>query len=125
MPDAGMCAAAGQLHVCLCAENCFPTTPSIPVFQPPPPPPSLLPPALWCRDLLRAYAKLQQFKVRPLAKATCYTGDRLLEQFATPHSRDGKAVARAYPWLTGYDAGAVGGERCLSFGGVRGGRTAG
>lgn len=32
-------------------------------------------------------------------------GARLLEQFSTPHSADGEAVARAYPWLVSWDGG--------------------
>ena len=62
------------------------------------------------RDLLKSYAALQKFRVRPVAKATCYTGDLLLEQFATPHKVDGEIVARAYPWLKGYDGGCKAAE---------------
>ena len=40
---------------------------------------------MYIRDLLRSYAALQRFKVKPLAKSACYTGDRVLEQFAFPH----------------------------------------
>lgn len=67
-------------------------------------------PAAACRDLLRAYAALQQFKPKPAAKSQCYTGARLLEQFGTPHEADAAAVARAYPWLQGYDAGCAAAE---------------
>ncbi|PSC76631.1 O-glucosyltransferase 1-like [Micractinium conductrix] len=59
---------------------------------------------LYIRDLLRSYAALQRFKPEPV-KSTCYTGARLLEQFSTPHSADGEAVARAYPWLVSWDGG--------------------
>lgn len=61
-----------------------------------------------CRDLLRAYAARQQFKVRPAPKSRCYTGDLLLEQFGTPFRQDAETVATAYPWLRGYDAGEGG-----------------
>ena len=71
--------------------------------SPPPTPSPALPRP--CRDLLRAYAARQQFKVKPVAKSQCYTGDRLLEQFGFPHEGDAAVVAKAYPWLRGYDAG--------------------
>lgn len=59
---------------------------------------------LYVRDALRAYAALQQFKPRPHAKAVCYTGAQLLEQFGMPFEADAKAVAAAYPALArGYD----------------------
>lgn len=59
---------------------------------------------LYVRDALRAYAARQQFKPRPHARAACYTGARLLEQFSMPFEADAKAVAAAYPWLArGYD----------------------
>ncbi|KAL4422975.1 hypothetical protein ABPG75_009172 [Micractinium tetrahymenae] len=61
---------------------------------------------LYMRDLLRAYAALQRFRPAPF-KSACYTGDLLLEQFAAPHAWDGQAVAAAYPWLRGYDAGCT------------------
>ena len=71
----------------------------------PPPCPPHPPPPHPRSDLLRAYAALQQFKVKPVAKGQCYTGDRLLEQFGFPHQGDAAVVAKAYPWLRGYDAG--------------------
>lgn len=74
-----------------------PVHPALPLTLPPTPPCSH-------SDLLRAYAALQQFKVKPVAKSQCYTGDRLLEQFGFPHEVDAAVVAKAYPWLRGYDA---------------------
>eukprot|EP00887_Chlorella_sp_A99_P007639 scaffold20.g7639.t1 len=62
---------------------------------------------LYLRDVLRGYAALQRFRVKPLAKSVCYTGDRVLEQFATPHAKDGAMVGAAYPWLRGYDGGCA------------------
>ena len=69
--------------------------------------PSLLCPLSPHSDLLRASGALQQFKVKPVAKSQCYTGDRLLEQFGFPHEGDAAVVAKAYPWLRRYDAGCT------------------
>lgn len=63
-----------------------------------------------CRDLLKAYAMLQKFQPKPHTKATCYTGDKLIEQFANPHKVDGEIITQAYPWLKGYDAGCAAAE---------------
>lgn len=80
-----------------------PRTSPQPLRAPHPLPPTL---SLGPRsDLLHAYAALQQFKVKPVAKSQCYTGDRLLEQFGFPHQGDAAVVAKAYPWLRGYDGG--------------------
>lgn len=102
-------AQTGRWACCavLCAQACC----TLPMSLLPPP----LPPCPCPRsDLLRAYAKLQQFRVRPVAKSVCYTGDRLLEQFGTPHAGDGAAVARAYPWLCGHDDGCAAAEAAWS-----------
>ena len=58
--------------------------------------------------MLKAYAALQKYKVKPDTKARCYTGDLLIEQFNSPHKADGEVIKRAYPWLKGYDGGCNG-----------------
>lgn len=81
------------------SAHSFPDQQNIPPIPTRPSPPPLR------RDMLKSYAALQKFKVKPHAKATCYTGDLLLQQFGTPHRVDGEIAARAYPWLKGYDGG--------------------
>lgn len=66
---------------------------------------------LYVRDMLRAYAAKQQFKPVPHRKARCITGAALLEEFGSPHAEDAEQVARAYPWLLGYQGGCPADEQ--------------
>ncbi|RMZ57139.1 hypothetical protein APUTEX25_003596 [Auxenochlorella protothecoides] len=58
---------------------------------------------VYTRDLLAAYAALQDFKVKPQAGAACFNGPRLLERLGGAGSARGKRVAAAHPWLADYD----------------------
>ena len=42
----------------------------------------------------------------PPKRAVCYDGDALLGQFGTPFAADAEVVAKKYPWLEGFGAGA-------------------
>ena len=59
----------------------------------------------YLRDTFRGYGALQIDEPTLSVDSVCYTGARLIGEFAFPSSEDGAAVAKAYPWLAAWDGG--------------------
>ncbi|GAB4824253.1 hypothetical protein N2152v2_011299 [Parachlorella kessleri] len=62
---------------------------------------------LYLRDMLREYAQLLDFQPVPGDKSRCYTGKRLLKEFAVPFPEDAEDVLQRYPWLAQWDPGCT------------------
>lgn len=58
---------------------------------------------LYTRDLLQAYARLQDFSVTPIHGSKCLNGPRLLQQIGGARSSLGRSLTAAHPWLASYE----------------------